>query len=135
MIDPVAYDPGSKGMKKRDGFTLIELVIVIAIVGVLAAIAMPTYFDFIKKAKRVEAQQALSEVAKKEGIYHFDHDVYSGELDAIGFDMSRLKYYNITLLVTFDGFLAIAMGNIDRDADLDVWIIDETTNLVHIIVD
>jgi len=127
---------GSNSMKNRGGFTMVELVIVIAIVGVLAAIAMPTYFDFIKKAKRVEAQQALSEVAKKEGIHLFDNDVYSNDLIAIGFDMDRLKYYNVSIiLLPHDKFLAIAMGNIDRDALLDVWIIDETTNLVHVVED
>ncbi|WP_104492354.1 type IV pilin protein [Acinetobacter indicus] len=49
----------------KNGFTLIELMIIVAIIGILSAIAYPSYSDYVKKAKRVEAQAELSEIAAK----------------------------------------------------------------------
>ena len=45
--------------KKRSGFTIIELMIVILIVAVLVALAYPSYIQYVRKAKRGEAQQLL----------------------------------------------------------------------------
>ena len=48
---------------KQQGFTLIELVIVVAIVGILTSIAMPLYRDYVIRANRTEAKTALAAVA------------------------------------------------------------------------
>ena len=51
---------------KRNGFTLIELMIVVAVIGVLAAIALPSYRNQVIRANRSAAQQFLSAVATRE---------------------------------------------------------------------
>ena len=61
-------------MKK--GFTLIELMIVIAIIGILAAVAIPMYSDYTKKSRTSEVAQNLSEIVKMQLIYR--EDPYGG---------------------------------------------------------
>ena len=57
-------------MKK--GFTLIELMIVIAIIGILAAVAIPMYSDYTRKSRTAEVQQNLNEIVKMQLIYKED---------------------------------------------------------------
>ncbi len=57
-------------MKK--GFTLIELMIVIAIIGILAAVAIPMYSDYTKKSRTAEVQSNLAEIVKMQLIHKED---------------------------------------------------------------
>lgn len=75
---------------RRQGFTLIELMITVAVVGILAAIAYPSYTAYIRKGKRATAQAALMDLASKQQTYLLDRRVYltSGTesgLTALGF--------------------------------------------------
>jgi type IV pilus assembly protein PilA len=59
-----------KRMRNKKGFTLIELMIVVAIVGILAAIAIPAYLDYTVKTKLTEVSTAMDALAQSASEYH-----------------------------------------------------------------
>lgn len=69
-----------KGKMKRQGFTLIELMIVIAIIGFLAMVSVPSFMRFLAKAKRAEAYMQLNSIYAAEKSYWAEHGTYSSVL-------------------------------------------------------
>jgi type IV pilus assembly protein PilE len=69
-------------MKKRQsGFSLLELMIVLVIVGILASIAIPSYRDSIRKSNRRAAQAVLMDIANRERQYFIANRAYADETE------------------------------------------------------
>ena len=66
------------------GFTLIEVVITVAIVAILAAVALPTYRDHMRKSRRAEAQAYLMAVASRQQQFLLDTRGYAATLAIVG---------------------------------------------------
>jgi type IV pilus assembly protein PilE len=86
------------------GFTLIELVVAMVIVGILAAIAIPAYSNYAMKAHRTDAKTALLDMASLEERFFSTNNYYSQTPTDLGYTATSLPfpvgsgYYNITTL-------------------------------------
>lgn len=70
--------------KSNVGFSLIELMIVVAVIGILAAVAYPAYTDSILKGKRAEGRAALAELLQQQERYMTQRDTYVAFTNAAG---------------------------------------------------
>jgi len=93
------YRAVKDSLDKHSGFTLIELVVAIAIIGILASIALPNYLEYTKKGRRAAAQSHLMDVAQRQQQYLLDARSYAADLSTLSVttpsDVSA--YYTITM--------------------------------------
>ena len=89
-----------KTLQNQKGFTLIELMIVVAIIGILAAVAIPQYQNFTKKSKSSEAKVILDAIITSQGAYYAEQDRVTGSLTNIGSPEGPGKYYIYDTIAT-----------------------------------
>ena len=140
-----------RAIRNRQGFSLTELMIVVAIIGILAVIAIPNFLKYQARAKQSEAKTNLAALHASAMAYFAEKNTYVDDFNAIGFSItgsSQLYYYELgssssgtlppgctasTLdSVSATGFTAVATGNIDGDSTCDVWTIDENKTLLNV---
>lgn len=114
---------------RASGFTLIELMIVVVIVGILAAIAMPSYQRYVLRSHRTVAINALLDMASREARYYSANNVYTNALtgvNGLGYASSpapvpdaTTTYYNLSAALNGNSFTltASAAGNQANDTE------------------
>jgi len=137
-------------MKNKKGFTLIELMIVVAIIGILAAIAIPDFLKFQAKAKQSEAKTNLGAIFTAQVAYFGENNTYGGGPNCFtniawgpegqnaytyfcdSHTISSLKPQPMTYGTPTNccnstnlGFTAGASGNVDSDTNEDWWTMND----------
>ncbi len=86
-------------MKKHTGFTLIELMITVVIIGILAAIAFPSYQSHLLKGRRASAQSHLMDIAQRQQQYLLDARSYAADLPTLNMNTPTdvSTYYTIAV--------------------------------------
>ncbi|BCV37466.1 MULTISPECIES: type IV pilin protein [Shewanella] len=102
-------------MKRPAGFTLIEVMITVVIIGILASIAYPSYVQYIAKSTRSEAHAALMRLANLQEQYYLDNRTYATDMTKLGLNASPFitenGHYSIASTGTADFTLtATAQG-------------------------
>ena len=111
--DPVLLQALCPSTLVARGFTLIEVLIAIAIIAVLAAVALPSYGDYMRRAKFMEAALALSDMRARMEQYFLDNRSYSNA-GACGVDPAltekNVRAFKITCSLGGSGYTVVADG-------------------------
>jgi prepilin-type N-terminal cleavage/methylation domain-containing protein len=129
--------------RNQKGFTLIELMIVVVIIGILAALAIPRFMASTTRSKQSEAKQILKQIYVMERAYRQEYDTYWGNgvsADAanptnfarIGVEIMASARYTYSLVCaqnTFTATATVANPGLDDDVAPDTWTIDDAGDL------
>jgi type IV pilus assembly protein PilE len=108
---------------KPRGFSLVELLIVIVIVGVLAAIGLPAYQEYTRKSKRSDAQQGLTRMAQLQERFFTDNNTFAANATQIGFASNTPAttggYWQLSIVSGGPTYVLQAVPNPGQHADAD----------------
>jgi len=133
--------------RSNKGFTLIELMIVVVIVGILAALAIPRFMRSTTKAKQSEARGILKQVYTMQRAYFVEYETYclngvvlnAGNPTAYAILAIELmpptRYSYVMSVPSPTQFTCTATANLDDDATVDTWTIDDAGVLTCVIDD
>ena len=122
--------------KRFHGFSLMEVMIVVVIIGILAALAYPNLEKYLKRAHQTEAKTNLSAIYTAQKIYFTLHQSYAEDINELDLSLAQGDPYTFTIQeASTSTFKAQAEGNIDDYDALDIWTIDQDKNLFNTIDD
>jgi len=135
-----------QGKSRLSGFTLIELMIVVVIIGILAALAIPRFMQASSRSKQSEAKMLLKQIYTMQGAYFMLQGSYclngvnASALSPVAFAIIHIEImngarYTYSMASQVNTFTCTATANIDDDVTIDTWTIDNAGTLINTIND
>jgi type IV pilus assembly protein PilE len=125
--------------KRLPAFTLTELLVVLAIIGILLLIALPNLMPLISKTRSTEAKQNLTYIHSLQKLWFMEHSEYSSNLNEVGFELDNPEEAQYTYEVSGSKSsfkaTATAVTDFDNDGQINVWEIDQKKNLKEVTPD
>lgn len=91
-------------MKPTKGFTLIEIMIAVAIIAIISGFAYPSYVKHVQRAKRVDAQTAVLEAAQRQEAYYIRNNSYAKDLTQLEYNATSSEgLYNLVMSAAPNG--------------------------------
>jgi len=114
--------------KKIKGFTLVELMIVVAIIGILAAVAYPAYTGAVKKSQRADAIDSLLSLAGRMEEFYMNNDTYTGATvgaaGTVGSDQTSEGLYILSISSTTAFAYTLAATPVSADPECTTLTLD-----------
>jgi type IV pilus assembly protein PilE len=115
---------------KTKGFSLIELLVACAIMGILAVLAVPSYTKYMVKSRQVDAKAQLTVIRQAQEIYRLQYGSYTSDTALLtGWQGTAGKYAFSILSCSSSNFTANASWT--NGAERDAWTIDDSGTLSH----
>ena len=109
-------------MKKQKGFTLLELIMVIVIIGILAMLAMPTYFKTVERSRIAEAKKMLGMIRASQLRYYAEHAKFTSSLNDLDIEVPASgKFFNFTAVAATTASPTAVIGQADRNSNAQVF--------------
>lgn len=120
--------------QKNYGFSLVEIMIVVVIIGILATLAYPRLQRYLVSSRQLEAKTNLMAIFTAQKIYQASNRKYANTLNQLGVEIIQNEntFYSYTLEADTSSFVAKAIGNIDNDETEDSWTINQDKDLVNV---
>lgn len=103
--------------RRTKGFTLIEVVVVMVVVSILAAVAVPAYLDQVRKGRRTEAREALMRIQSAQERWRSTNTTYAGTITALGMVASGSNYDYALTGANATGYTATATAKAKQAGD------------------
>lgn len=92
----------SQSRHTERGFTLVELAVVVVIIGILAAFAVPKFLNSVERSKAAEAYNYMSTIQTAQERYHARQGAYAASMSSLDVDLPNLEYFESTGIAESD---------------------------------